>query len=106
MIMSGETAIKQLNNHKAEFKGVDLVEMYAAVQEALDDPDVVLQDDERFFAIHKELGLTSERRPWRISFKVTVDGMEIFLRNMHPLNERTERQYLNRAIRILRSKRK
>ncbi len=106
MIMSGETAIKQIKHHETEFKDVDLVEMYAAVQEALDDPDVVLQDDERFFAIHKELGLTSERRPWRISFKVTVDGMEIFLRNMHPLNERTERQYLNRAIRILRSKRK
>ncbi len=101
VLLSSETAKKQVRSHPDVFKSdaVSPEETYALVQEMLDAPDIILQDDDTHYGVLKNI----EGRGWRISLKKT-SKKEIFITNMHRLRKKTMRQALKKAARIIRQK--
>jgi len=101
MILSGETAKDHAPKHP------EAIGAYALVQEMLDNPSIVVQEDAFHFGVVADIEIDGKVRTWKVSFKKTHDGLEIFLSNLQRLRPKSLRQYLNKkGMRIILDKRK
>ena len=93
MILSGETAAKQAAKHP------EAVEAYEHIQEMLDEPDFLFQEEApHHYMVHKLI----DGVWWRLVFKRTRDGSEIYLQSFHRLDLRRHLRRLKRALKILK----